>query len=98
MTRKRFVSGAVEATSIEEPTAYGLVEGTLLFMMGELPFVTGVYETARHQADHDMQAPAIDGVKQLLMSARASYMADLGTRGRRITPFCCRRHSNTCAT
>ncbi|MDZ4851145.1 MAG: hypothetical protein SGI77_17800 [Pirellulaceae bacterium] len=72
---------------IHEAVPYSVAENTLIFLMGELPYITGAYEQARQNSTGDQQSVLIDGVKQLLMSARASYMADLGVRGRRITPL-----------
>ncbi len=74
-------------TSVHEAIPYSVAENTLVFLMGELPYITGVYEEARQDSAEDQQSTAIDGVKKLLMSARASYTADLGPRGRRITPL-----------
>ncbi len=58
---------------------------TLYFMLGELPFVTGLYERARRtlEPDHNL---SIDGVKELLLAARAAYDEDFGKRARKITP------------
>ena len=78
---------ALSESEFEQPVAYAVSENSLVFLMGELPYITGVYEQARHEATDRPQEAAIDGVKQLLMSARASYLADLGARGRRITPL-----------
>jgi hypothetical protein len=75
------------ADSVHDPVAYGVAENTLVFLMGELPFITGAYEQRRQEILEGQQSAAIDGIKQLLMSARASYIADLGARGRRITPL-----------
>ena len=55
-------------------------------MFGELPFITGLHEQARAQLEDDENV-TIDGVKQLLMSARSSYLQDLGKRARRVTPM-----------
>ena len=48
---------------------------TLLFVLGELPFITGLYERAREQLDDDENL-SIDGVKELLLVARERYRAD----------------------
>lgn len=77
-----------EAT--DEPQNFGVDERTLLFLFGELPFITGLYERARAEleADEDL---SIDGVKQLLVSARASYRKELKSRARKITPHLLRQ-------
>jgi hypothetical protein len=71
---------AVEATEIQ-----AVDPRTLLFVLGELPFLTGLYERAREQLDDDDNL-SIDGVKELLLVARERYRADLKNRGRRLTP------------
>ncbi|HJN11028.1 MAG TPA: hypothetical protein QF564_20235 [Pirellulaceae bacterium] len=69
-----------------EPTATHEVDPkTLIFMLGELPFVTGLYERARSELEDD-QNLSIDGVKELLVTARDAYRNDLKRRARKITP------------
>lgn len=58
---------------------------TLVFLLGELPFITGLYELARARLDDDENL-SIDGIKALLMHARDRYRAEFRTRARRITP------------
>jgi hypothetical protein len=115
--RRAYMSNEVaftEPQSVHEATPMSVSENTLLFLMGELPYVTGIYEESRQSAvrpesdialptpsssqprnkeselddqTFDPQAAAIDSIKRLLMSARASYMSEFGSRGRRITPL-----------
>lgn len=73
-------SPLVEDTSIYQPN-----EKNLLFCLGELPFITGLYELARAELDDDENL-SIDGVKELLMTARDRYKADLKKQARPITP------------
>ncbi len=54
--------------------------------MGELPFITALYEKARHDLEDDDQL-SVDGIKQLLIEARTRYQDDFGSRGRKITPL-----------
>jgi hypothetical protein len=75
-----------EHDAVEPPSTYCINPNSLLFMFGELPFITGLHEQARAQLEDDENV-TIDGVKQLLMSARSSYLQDLGKRARRITPM-----------
>jgi hypothetical protein len=71
---------------VVEPTEIHAVDPkTLVFVLGELPFITGLYERAREELDDDENL-SIDGVKELLLAARARYRADLKNRGRRLTP------------
>ncbi len=58
---------------------------TLLFMLGELPFITGQYERARANLDDDENL-SIDGVKTLLLASRDRYRQEFKTRSRPITP------------
>lgn len=73
----------------DEPVAatapYVVDPQTLLFLLGELPFVTGLYERARSELEDDGNL-SIDGVKELLVTARDAYRRELGQRGRKITP------------
>jgi hypothetical protein len=58
---------------------------TLLFLLGELPFVTALYERARRELDGDENL-SIDGIKELLPATRARYKLATKGRGRKITP------------
>ena len=71
--------------SVEPPETFQVESRTLLFLFGELPFITGLYETARRELDDDENL-SIDGVKELLVSARSAYQRDLKRRARKITP------------
>lgn len=75
---------------VEPPTTYAVTPNSLLFLFGELPFITGLYERARLELEEDDNL-SIDGVKQLLLSARSSYLQDLGKRARRVTPLLLRQ-------
>jgi hypothetical protein len=70
----------VEATAI-----YAADPRQLLFLLGELPFLTGLYEQARVELEQDENL-SVDGVKSLLLAARARYQAELGQRARKISP------------
>jgi hypothetical protein len=53
----------------ETPTvSFGVSARTLTFMLGELPFITGLYEKARFELDDDENL-SIDGIKSLLLHA-----------------------------
>ena len=58
---------------------------SLVFVMGELPFITALYERARAELEDDNNL-SVDGVKELLVAARDAYLEDLGRRARKITP------------
>jgi hypothetical protein len=69
-----------------EPTEHYRVDPkTLMFLLGELPFITGLYERARAELEDDENL-SLDGVKELLVSAREAYKAELKSRARKITP------------
>jgi hypothetical protein len=70
---------------IEPAEQFQLKSNSLYFLMGELPFITDLYETARSELGDDANL-SIDGVKELLISARENYQADYKNRARKITP------------
>lgn len=70
---------------VQETQLFRVAPETLLFLLGELPFITGLYERARSELDSDENL-SIDGVKELLLSAREKYQQELKGRARRITP------------
>ncbi len=55
------------------------------FLLGEIPFITNLYERARASLGDDSDL-SIDGVKELLLSARQAYREEYGNRARKITP------------
>jgi hypothetical protein len=75
---------------VETPELYAPDPRTLLFLLGELPFITGLYERARAELEDDENL-SIDGVKELLVTARERYRADLKRRARKITPHTLRQ-------
>lgn len=78
-------SPTAEPDWVEETVTYQADYQTLIFLLGELPFITGLYERARAELEDDENL-SIDGVKELLLAARDSYQADLKGRARKITP------------
>jgi len=71
--------------AVEEPRILAPHPDTLSFLLGELPFVTGLYEKARRKLDNDENL-SIDGIKELLIAARQRYGEEFGDRARTITP------------
>ncbi|MCO8124452.1 hypothetical protein NHH03_22120 [Stieleria sp. TO1_6] len=71
---------------VQAPQRFSVDPRTLMFLFGELPFITALYERARSELedDEDLQ---LDGVKELLIAARTSYLAELKQFARRITPL-----------
>ncbi|TWT56609.1 hypothetical protein [Allorhodopirellula solitaria] len=75
-----------EHDHVQTPETFAVDPKTLLFLFGELPFITGLYERARAQLEEDEDLQ-VDGVKELLIAAKESYLAEFGNRARRITPL-----------
>ncbi|MBM3968517.1 MAG: hypothetical protein FJ302_01435 [Planctomycetes bacterium] len=74
-----------ENDDVEPTETYTNDPLTHLFWLGELPFITGLYEQARQSLDDDENL-SIDGVKALLLATRDRYRRDLKSRARKITP------------
>lgn len=68
-----------------EPEIYKVAPETLIFLLGELPFLTGLYERARAELDDDENL-SIDGIKEMLLTSRERYRKELKGRARLITP------------
>lgn len=75
---------------VEETVCYQPDPQTLLFLLGELPFITSLYEQARAELEDDENL-SVDGVKELLLSARQGYLAEMKKRARKITPHLLRQ-------
>ncbi len=74
-----------EDDEVNETEIFSTSADTNTFLLGELPFITGLYETARAELDDDENL-SIDGIKELLLAARTEYKNELGRRARHITP------------
>ena len=68
-----------------EPAIYKVAPETLIFLLGELPYLTGLYERARAELDDDENL-SIDGIKEMLLTSRERYREELKGRARRISP------------
>ncbi|MCA9085164.1 MAG: hypothetical protein KDA81_13965 [Planctomycetaceae bacterium] len=64
---------------------FSVSQKTLTFVLGELPFITGLYELARAELEDDENL-SVDGIKALLLATRDRYRSEFGSRGRPITP------------
>ena len=73
------------APPVNPAQIFSLDPRTLLFVLGELPFITSLYELARVRLDDDENL-SIDGIKALLIHAREHYKHEFKTRARKITP------------
>ncbi|MGE3316587.1 MAG: hypothetical protein AB7O26_15835 [Planctomycetaceae bacterium] len=76
---------AAEDDETEEPEIYSVDPSTLLFLLGEIPHITGLYEKARVDLDDDENL-SIDGIKAMLLTARDRYKAELKSRAQPVTP------------
>lgn len=72
--------------SYYEPELFGVDPRSYLFMLGELPFITGLVERARQELEDDDQV-VTEGLKELFVTARSSYRQELGNRARQIPPL-----------
>lgn len=75
----------VEDEPVEECLLCSAESASLLFLLGELPFITGLYERARAELDDDENL-SVDGIKEMLLSTRQQYENTFRRRARRITP------------
>ena len=79
------VEDPLEDDHVEDPDVLSVAPRTLAFLLGELPFVTALYERARAELDPDENL-SVDGVKALLLDARDRYVAEHRRRARPVTP------------
>jgi hypothetical protein len=79
-------------TPIEEPEAFfapiqtfAVDPRTLIFLLGELPFITGLYERAVRELEPDDNL-SVDGVKEMVLEARDRLGRKQPRIAQRITP------------
>jgi hypothetical protein len=60
------------------PSTYPVEPSTLYFVLGELPYLTELYEKRRAELRSDRHL-SIDGVKELLLEARSRWLAQRGS-------------------
>src|SRR5205823_2860432 len=77
---------------VEEPEpffapiqTFGVDPKTLIFLLGELPFLTGLYERGRRELTPDDNL-SVDGVKEMVLRARDRLKEQLPRVARRVTP------------
>ncbi len=70
----------VEAAEILQPSGV-----SLYFMLGELPYITGLYERARRRLEDDENL-SVDGVKEMLLETRRRYTDRHGNLARDLSP------------
>ena len=86
--REAFLSDSLNVPdheSVHDVQRFDVCKDTFYFLLGEIPFITSLYEQARAELDDDAQL-SIDGVKELLVASRSLYKAEYGNRARKITP------------
>jgi hypothetical protein len=64
---------------------FGVDPRTLVFFLGELPFITGLYERAARDLEPDDNL-SVDGVKEMVLEARDRLEATLPRVAQRLTP------------
>jgi hypothetical protein len=64
---------------------FSVAPRTLIFLLGELPFLTGMYERAIRELEPDENL-SIDGVKEMVLEARERLKKTLPRIAQRITP------------
>ena len=67
------------------PENLAIEDFSLYFLLGELPFVTGLYEQARIELTSDDNL-SIDGIKELLLAGRDRYREEYRGRAKKVTP------------
>ena len=77
---------AEEPASFFAPVqTFGVDPKTLIFLMGEIPFVTGLYERGRSELTPDDNL-SVDGIKEMILRARDILKERLPKVADRITP------------
>lgn len=79
------IASDAEDDDVEETFVSAADPQTLTFLLGELPYITWLYERARSELDNDENL-SIDGVKEMMLAARDAYRLELKSRARKITP------------
>lgn len=82
----RMIEPTAEHADVNETQIYSAAYDGLLFTLGELPYITGLYEAARFDLLGDDQNLSIDGIKDMAVAARDAYKEELKGRARKITP------------
>ena len=67
------------------PKRYPVESATLAFILGELPFITALYEKCREELRTDRNL-SIDGVKELILEARSEWLREYKPALNWITP------------
>ena len=76
---------SIDDEPVESAHLLAIDEASLTFVLGELPFLTGLYEQARSELDDDENL-SVEGLKYLLLASRDRYQNELKSLARRITP------------
>lgn len=77
--RERRPYTAPESTAAS-PSLYSVTPSSLYFVLGELPFITDLYERRRAELRSDRHL-AVDGIKELLLETRSRWKAEHETDG-----------------
>ena len=66
------------------PSIHHVVPSTLYFVLGELPFITELYERRRAEIRSDRHL-SVDGIKELLLEARTRWLAGRASDSHTVT-------------
>jgi hypothetical protein len=86
--RDAFIQGLSNEENEEEtlsPESHVVDPQTLAFLLGELPFVTALYERGRQELTPDDNL-SIDGVKEMVLATRDRLQKSLPRLAQRLTP------------
>jgi hypothetical protein len=75
----------VPASFFSPITTYRVDPATLIFMLGELPYITGLYERGRRELTADDNL-SVDGVKEMVLDARERLRQRHPKIAERVTP------------
>ncbi|MHC4944035.1 MAG: hypothetical protein ACYTG7_13550 [Planctomycetota bacterium] len=89
---KKHFYGEVQAETVEppdiyagEPRLYSVNPDTLAFLLGELPYLTFLYERARASIDGTLYEET-DGIRELLVAARDEFRSEDAQQADTISP------------
>jgi hypothetical protein len=82
---QRRVERPVPETFFAPQASFTVDPGTLIFVLGELPYITALYERGRRELTPDDNL-SVDGVKEMVLEARESLRKEHPRIAQRITP------------
>ena len=80
-----FADDSLAQCPVDEVQLCRVKPSSVTFLTRELPAVAGRYEQARAALDDDT-SQSVDGIKEILLEARAAYREELGERAQPVSP------------